>query len=37
MRKIAIIGFGMTPFKARWLDKTYFELAYDAERNGKKD
>lgn len=30
MRKVAIIGFGMTPFKARWPDKTYFELAYDA-------
>jgi acetyl-CoA C-acetyltransferase len=30
MRKVAIIGVGITPFKARYLDKTYFELAYDA-------
>jgi len=29
-RKVAIIGCGMTPFKARWPEKTYFELAYDA-------
>jgi acetyl-CoA acetyltransferase len=28
--KVAIIGVGITPFKARYLDKTYFELAYDA-------
>ena len=30
MRKVAIIGVGITPFRARYLDKTYFELAYDA-------
>lgn len=30
MRKVGIIGIGITPFKARYLDKTYFELAYDA-------
>ncbi|MFO8017420.1 MAG: thiolase family protein [Promethearchaeia archaeon] len=30
MKKVAIIGVGITPFKARYLDKTYFELAYDA-------
>ncbi len=30
MRKVAIIGVGITPFKAKYLDKTYFELAYDA-------
>ncbi len=30
MRKVAIIGIGTTPFKTRYLDKTYFELAYDA-------
>ena len=29
-KKVAIIGIGITPFKARYLDKTYFELAYDA-------
>ena len=28
--KVAIIGIGITPFKARYLDRTYFELAYDA-------
>ena len=30
MKKVAIIGVGITPFKARYFDKTYFELAYDA-------
>ncbi|MDX1797828.1 MAG: hypothetical protein R3255_04190, partial [Candidatus Lokiarchaeia archaeon] len=30
MRKVAIIGIGITPFKARYLDRTYFELAFDA-------
>ena len=30
MRKVAIIGVGITPFLSRYLDKTYFELAYDA-------
>ena len=29
MRKVGIIGIGITSFKARYLDKTYFELAYD--------
>ncbi|KKM16306.1 hypothetical protein LCGC14_1687190, partial [marine sediment metagenome] len=30
MRRVAIIGVGITPFKPRYIDKTYFELAYDA-------
>lgn len=30
MRKVAVIGVGATQFKARWIEKTYFELAYDA-------
>ncbi|MGV9199609.1 MAG: thiolase family protein [Promethearchaeia archaeon] len=30
MNRVAIIGIGVTPFKARYLDKTYFELAFDA-------
>lgn len=30
MKKVAIIGVGITPFKARYMDKTHFELAYDA-------
>ena len=29
-KRVAIIGVGITPFKTRYLDKTYFELAYDA-------
>ncbi len=37
MRKVAIIGFGMTPFKARRPDKTYFELAYDATNEALQD
>jgi acetyl-CoA C-acetyltransferase len=37
MRNVAIIGSGMTPFKARWPDKTYFELAYDATDEALKD
>lgn len=32
MRKVAIIGTGTTPFRARWKDKTYYELAFDAAR-----
>jgi acetyl-CoA C-acetyltransferase len=28
--RVAIIGVGITNFKPRYLDKTYFELAYDA-------
>jgi len=27
MRKLAINGVGITPFRAKYLDKTYFELA----------
>jgi acetyl-CoA C-acetyltransferase len=30
MGKVAIVGVGLTKFKARWPDKTYYELAYDA-------
>ena len=29
MRKVAIIGTATTKFKDRWIDKTYYELAYD--------
>ncbi|UCD57731.1 MAG: hypothetical protein JSV16_01075 [Candidatus Hydrogenedentota bacterium] len=29
MQKVAVIGCGITKFKARWLEKTYFELAFD--------
>ncbi|HDH96283.1 MAG TPA: thiolase family protein [Proteobacteria bacterium] len=30
MRCVAVVGVGTTPFKARWREKTYLELAYDA-------
>ena len=30
MRDVAVVGIGTTKFKARWLDKTYYELAFDA-------
>lgn len=30
MRDVAIVGIGTTKFKSRWLDKTYYELAFDA-------
>ena len=32
MRRVGIVGMGTTKFKARWTDKTYFELAFDAAR-----
>ncbi|MFH1240809.1 MAG: thiolase family protein [Pseudomonadota bacterium] len=37
MKKVAIVGMGTTKFKARWLDKTYFELAFDAARMAMED
>ena len=30
LKKVVIIGVGITPFKARYMDKTHFELVYDA-------
>jgi acetyl-CoA acetyltransferase len=29
MRKVAIVGIATSPFKARWRDKTYYELAFE--------
>ncbi|HLG21723.1 MAG TPA: hypothetical protein VI382_02825, partial [Candidatus Manganitrophaceae bacterium] len=29
-KRAAILGYGTTPFRARWIDKTYYELAFDA-------
>ena len=29
-RKVGIVGAGVTPFKGRWLEKTYYSLAQDA-------
>ena len=26
LRNVAVIGFGTTIFKARWIEKTYYEL-----------
>lgn len=31
-RKVGIVGAGVTPFKARWVEKTYYALAQDAVR-----
>ena len=30
MRRVAIVGLGTTKFKSRWVDRTYYELGYDA-------
>ncbi len=30
MKKVGIVGIGTTQFKARWIEKTYYELAFDA-------
>ena len=30
MRRVAVVGIGTTKFKARWPDRTYYELGYDA-------
>ncbi len=37
MRKVGIVGMGTTRFKARWVDKTYYELAFDAARMAMED
>lgn len=37
MRKVAIVGAGSTKFKARWIDKTYYELAFDAAKMAMED
>jgi len=29
MRKVAIVGAGTTSFKSRWIEKAYFELAFE--------
>ncbi len=30
MRRVGVVGIGTTQFRSRWIEKTYFELAYDA-------
>ncbi len=37
MRDVAIVGMGTTKFKARWIDKTYYELAFDAAKMAMED
>jgi acetyl-CoA C-acetyltransferase len=37
MGRVAIVGVGQTKFKARWPDKTYYELAYDAAKMALED
>lgn len=36
-RRVAILGYGTTPFRARWIDKSYYELAFDAAKAALKD
>lgn len=36
-KKVAILGYGTTPFRARWIDKTYYELAFDAAKAALED
>lgn len=37
MKKVAIVGFGTTQFRARWKEKTYYELAFDAAKSALED
>jgi acetyl-CoA C-acetyltransferase len=37
MRRVGIVGAAVTPFKARWVEKTYYELAQMATREAVKD
>jgi acetyl-CoA acetyltransferase len=37
MGRVAIVGVGQTKFKARWPDKTYYELAYDVAKMALED
>ncbi|MEW5913964.1 MAG: thiolase family protein [Thermodesulfobacteriota bacterium] len=37
MRDVAIVGIGTTKFKSRWVDKTYYELAFDAAKMALED
>lgn len=36
-RKVGIVGASVTPFKGRWVEKTYYSLAQDATRTALKD
>jgi acetyl-CoA C-acetyltransferase len=37
MGKVAIVGMGTTKFRARWVEKTYFELAFEAAKMAVED
>lgn len=37
LRKVAVIGAGTTPFRSRWPDKTFFELAFEAGKAAMED
>ena len=37
MEKVAIVGIGTTMFKARWVEKTYYELAFDVAKAALED
>jgi len=37
MRRVAVVGLGTTPFRARWIEKTYYELALDAAKMAMED
>ena len=36
-KKVGIVGAAVTPFKARWYEKTYYELAQMATREATQD
>jgi acetyl-CoA acetyltransferase len=36
-RRVGIVGASVTPFKGRWVEKTYYALAQDATRDALKD
>ena len=36
-RRVGIVGAAVTPFKAKWFEKTYYELAQQATREAVKD
>ncbi len=36
-RRVGIVGAAVTPFKAKWYEKTYYELAQQATREAMKD
>jgi acetyl-CoA C-acetyltransferase len=36
-RRVGIVGAGVTPFRGKWLEKTYYELAQMATREAVKD